>query len=466
MIMAGLKRHAGAAACSNELKEEMKLLKTDTPVITLKVPKTEMGKRHIKSASDQHNSANGNLSLRDITDLLCPNFSYKRIGYGNRWDQRSWQAITYNLKSGLSSHAQWLPGRQYWAEYAVMPIYDPGVAGGTVAASTFQQDGFTGNIFDLISKAEDVRNEKGALTIARPYNATTFSNPGNSPISDSINRETIKSMYQLAFEYQGGYQEHTWTNINSSEITIFVVECQPRTVMSCIKSLGLIDSSGTVRERFDTITVGQSVLEDYKANLPIGNNYEPTFTASAGGVNNSSTDELSDPHVKIGTRSNRTHFVWKCSKEIRVKLQPGERYTHKVAIDPFSFNESSWNKLLNTNKGHAMTSQLSTGFDWSTMPMFLPAVSKMLVVRAISEIGWADNNTSVTAVGLLPGALTHTCTEYHKCRTLPFNFQDNHFMEYHLGSTASKTINRLTAEAEFIEASGIAEDPTMVEENA
>lgn len=460
MIRAGgVKR--GASAISGDVKAELKLLKTDNPTIHMARPVGPEGKRHFKTQSEKEDTRSGNLSLKAITDLICPIFSYKRVGYGNQWNTRTFNSQISANRAGLNKSYNWNPGRQYWAEYMVMPVYNAGQNQATPAQTRFDQDNFTGNIQNLMTKAKDIYNEQSTFSAGRPVGASDYLHPGVNVLSSSMTLQAIKSMYGLSFDYHGGYQEHTWVNATSCDVTIFVTECQPRQVMSCIKSLGPTEWFGTTIERYAPLTIGDDVLEDYKANLPIGNNNNPIYNQSNN--NNTSTDQHTDPHVRINSLSNRTHYKWKCSKEIRIKLQPGERYSHKVAIDPFNFTETAWNKLINTSKDHTgSTGDASAPVDWTTAPMMIPAISKMLVVRAMSELGWGlDGGGTLNAVGMVGGALLHTCTEYHKCRMLPFNFKTSTFLDYLLDGTANIVLNEETDEAEKLETDGLATDSTM-----
>lgn len=456
MEQRAVKRKVGGSAISGEVKQELNLLKTDMPMSTVRAT-TKGGKTHYRSASKSHNTANGTMSAKKITDLLCPIFEYKRIGYGHEWTARTYDNTAINSTAGSSRAYQWAGGRQHWCEYLVMPVYNAGTSAFGAPNSAFQQDNFSGNIAELIMKADDIRNGKENNTVTLPIFQSDFIVPAVAPLNGTVPIGNVKRLYGMSFDYHGGYQEHSWTNPSSSQITIFVTECQPRQVMSCIRSLGQIANGGQTIERFTPITVGLDVLEDYKANLPLSNSLKPQFNAASN--NNTSTDEITDPHVKITANSNRTHYKWKVGKEIKITLAPGERYTHRVAIDPFSFTESAWNKLVNTDRDHAGVSIGQPA--WSSVPMVIPAISKMLVVRATTEVGWAQSGANVSAVGLVPGALLHTCTEYHKCRILPYQFKTSMFLDYWLDNGATRIINTETDEAENTEVGGLAEDSTM-----
>lgn len=470
-MMLGTKRQkVGGSAISNEVKEELNLLKNDTPLIFMAPPREKNGQKIYKSSSKQNNTANGRLSLAQITNLLCPEFSYKRVGFGNQWRARQYDVaipdpLLTSFNGGTDKAIYINPGKQYWGEYMIMPAYNPGQVAGALGDMAFPQDGFTCTIIQLVNKAIDTRNENGTMTIARNTTQPQFYNPGVSPTSSGMTIGQLKGQYGISFEYHGGYQEHTWHNVSPATVTIYITECQPRSVMSQIRSVGSVTQGGITKERFRPILVGDSVLSDYKANLPVGNTYKPHYTSSLSNTNNASTDALDDPHVRINAYSNQTHYRYKCSKEIKITIAPGDKYTHKVAIDPFSFTESSWNKVMNTHRDHAI---LSTGndADFSTIPMIIPAISKMLVVRMTTEIGWLEsqdaqgNGMGVQGVGLVPATVLHTCTEYHKARMFPYNFERNHFFDYNLDQTANRIMNNETDEAEIIGNSGTAADST------
>lgn len=462
-------RIAGASAVSNEVREEMDLRRINRGANITRSDYSRGGANHTKTTSKQYGKKRGKLSGQDITDLLCPIFTMKRIGYGNRWEHRDWDGVGTEIDANnfVSSNSPgtcrtlaWEAGRQAWAEFVAMPITNPGNQQLQSAGVNFLYDPFSVSTAQLMIKARNIRNNAENLHITAPTDQTQFF------FGDVIANAALSSAHRhsmSSFEYLDGYQEHQFININSTECTIYVQELQPRNMMSGISLL-----AQATPNRFGPNTVATDLLEDYKLNLPLSNTSDPAYIAA--GTNNDDSDTITDLHVKINKNSNRVHMKWLVGKEIKVVLQPGDRFTHRVTIDPYSFTDTAWMRLadwanINVNGIGATGSGAPTGPLLSQWPVFMPSFTKVLCVRAHGPMGWgtanADGSGAVTSVGTVNGCVTHTMTEYHSCRMMPFMKRTNFFLDNRLDQTASRVINRETDEAELMETNGTADDPTQ-----
>lgn len=418
----------GGAAMDNEAKEALKVMKTDTPVI-LTSARSYGEKKKYSSHSVIRSRGTGSLTMKQITDILCPIFSYKRVGYGNNWYLRKHShygtAGDFMKSTGSVKSISWPAGKQGWAEFVGLPMHN---FGGQIVnhGGVFTYDGFHASVSQLIAKAADIRNDVQSTHITRPTGTLTEINSLEPITADTtVLPKDLRQWKGLAFDYLGGYQEHTFINVSEAHVTVYIQEAQPREVMSGLLQL----AGGTL---WETDSIGRNLLEDYKMDLPLANTLHPTYTPFNN--NNRATDQCEDVGVKIKASSNTVHRKYHVSKEVKVVLAPGDIYTHKMAFDPFSFMESTWNILSSTNTVRQSTTNSTT----SAPPvMLVPMFTKILIVRASSELGITANrdNDTVSGVGNVGGCLAHTCTEKHSCRMLPYQAPYQSFYENNLAGT-------------------------------
>jgi hypothetical protein len=249
----------------------------------------------------------------------------------------------------------------------------------------------------------------------------------SAPMEGGVAPKALRQWKGLQFDYQGGYQEHTFINVSESHVTIYLQEAQPREIMSGLNQ----NASGL---QWTTDSIGKQLMEDYKMDLPLANTLNPVYQVLDN--NNRSTDSVEDIGVKIKSSSNTVHRKYLVSKEVKVVLAPGDSYTHRMTFDPFSFMESTWNIL-----GSTMTTRQSTINTNSFDPpvMLVPMFTKILVVRAHGELGFTANRTehTINGVGNTSGCLAHTCTEKHTCRMLPYQAPYQSFYENYLAGTSN-----------------------------
>jgi hypothetical protein len=448
----------GGANVSREVKEALAMEKPRMPVITMTV-KGRDNKKTIKTTSNTKNGRyNKPMSLRQIMDIMCPIFSYKRIGYGNSWMDRhgSTHPTNYFNTSGTSVALKWLRGKQAWQEYVALPMHN---FGGHVAGHTdkFVYDGFGASVSQLIGKAYDVRNDEQNRWFSRTSGTSstlnTTQNVGTNEGSPS-NVGGLMKTFGLIFDYHGGYQEHVWTNYTEGNVFMELWECQPRDV---IAGYGIDPVSGT---HFKTLPIHELVSLDYRALLPLANEWHPYYNDSGNG-SNVDTDHFSDCGFRINKDSNMTHTRYLVSKPVTVTLKPGDRFKHRVVLDPFNFTESMFN-LLERRKFDTQ----STTFDPNIgagnnnfLPMLIPQFTKHICVRAINEIGIVRataTSDDIQGSGHTAGQLSHTCTEYHKCRMIPAQKPKQHFIDNNLSDQANYLMDSLNNEMSLQDHDGLA----------
>lgn len=426
----------GGAPVDDETKESLKVNKVDTPVIITTC--RQFGeKKKFSSRSTTKNYGAKSLTMKELTDILCPIFSYKRVGYGNNWFLRKHNHTgtegDFMKPTGSVKSISWPSGQQAWIEFIGLPMHN---FGGTTVGHTaqFTYDGFHASVSELIAKAADIRNDVQNTHISRPTGTLSMLN-STQPNEPATTSKSLRQWKGLAFDYHGGYQEHTFLNVSESHVTIYLQEAQPREVMSgtCQNASG---------NQWFTDNIGKQLLEDYKMDLPLANLFNPVYLGLDN--NNRSTDGVSDIGVKIKASSNTVHRKYLVSKEVKVVLAPGDSYTHRMTFDPFSFMESTWNILSSTMTTRQQTSTV-VAFDPPVM--LVPMFTKILVVRAHGELGFTANRTehTINGVGNTSGCLAHTCTEKHTCRMLPYQAPYQSFYENYLAGTDNAANQNVSA---------------------
>lgn len=425
----GKVKKVGAAQVSNEVKSTLAIEKPSVPVVSRPTYTNVGEKRTISTVSNTKNRKIGQkFGLKNIIDMLCPIFSYKRQGYGNRWDLRHADnpIAGFSDKQGSAVRLQWGPGQQGWAEFCALPMHNWGGNGnGVIPVGSFMFDGFGASVAQLIRKAADIRNDAQAVHAALQASGAAMINPHADTTTALITPQSLLQWSGLTFDYHGGYQSHTFINMSECKINIELWELQPRAVMTNLKTF-----NSKVRAR----AVWEDVSFDYKNDLPLGNTRMPQYTLEANQGGNAFQDYKDDINFRITKNSNRTHLKWVVGKSIKVSLNPGDKYIHKVILDPFSFTESTFNNIQTKVEN---ASEDNSGNNNNPV-MLVPQFSKMLVVRGWSDLGVRLNGTftDIAGVGHLSGMLAHTCTEYHKCRMMPYQKPFQTFEESLLSNEA------------------------------
>lgn len=405
-------------------------------------------KKRVKSESVRTKRKSGPMTNQMLTNIMCPIFSYKRIGFGNNWATRSHNHLTtdYPSRQGTVKSLNWASNEQDWKEFIGLPMHNWGNQTPS-AGQYFTYDGFHCAVSQLIGKANDVRNDVQNTYFSRGTGTNTLINT----TSDALDNSTrVVNWNGMVFDYLGGYQEHTFTNNSECNITIFLCECRPREVMT-----GVEEDLASAGNNWKVRSIGEDLLLDYKNDLPLGNNVLPTYVADASG-RNVTTNSINDVCVRINSHSNIVHRRWMVGKEIRVVLKPGDGYTHRMNFDPFSFTESTFNSL--TSQLSDLTSTNPNDANSTPPVMLIPMFTKVLVVRAKSEMGFEATSGYISNVGTLPGACSHVCTEKHTCRMLPVQKPFQTFVDYTLSGTVNRVMEgQSSANVDILAATGLAD---------
>ena len=404
----------------------------------------------IRTESKEKKKQSG-LSMKLLTDILAPRFSYTRLGYGNDLTRRAWYAWEMSQsRNGTARICQANQGNQWWGEFLALPLYNAGVTKTALGTETssFCLDAFTGNVEQLINKALDVRNETAA-SYRNSFENVSIMDVTNISNATSTTNSRLKHMLNNNFCYEGGYQEHTWENVGGSPVILEAWECIPRNPMPIATTDGFIASveGGSSGLALFPNTIKRQLLKSYKLNLPLGNTTAPNFTAN--GQNNESTNNETDPCVRINKDSTLVHVAWFVKKPVKVTLQPGDRYTHRMNLQAFELDSTA---MTNITTQVLQTDTTNSQFA-RELPCYIPKFTKVLAVRILGTTMWGGNssNTSNTnafntqfagtrttyndefqggiPIGLGEVRCIHQCNEHHSCRMLPEQFSDQHFVD-------------------------------------
>lgn len=322
------------------------------------------------------------LTLRDLTSLIAPPFKAKITSYGYNtalYTGPSAAAPEGNLRTLYSPS-----GKQYWFESIGLPAIDP-TANPTILS-----------VDQLIKKAPDVRN------VANVTPNTTGLGPLIVPNDSALDQQ---------FQYLSGYQRHQFVNSGNTTVHCEFWEAHPRRPMPGYLYLGAGPHTA--------LTIGQDVLADFRANVPLQNTQAPVNTPS-------STDELTDLSVRINSDSATTHYKYKITKPMRVTIQPGGTFVYTLRFEPFKFTNTEWNVLLAPNYVDVMANPFNQSH-------FIPGFTKILVGRMWGELSHSEQVDHLHPhVGAGPISLNHIMTEYHHCRALPYQPTRNVVTDYRL----------------------------------
>ena len=392
---------------SSSTKRAIALTKVPSSTVALKRAFTSNnGGTSQQAESVVYNQPEDRITFADFLSCYFPLYKQTILGYGVNMIGRN--SASTNIAEVGDDKSIFVPqGRQAWREYVSMPAYNLDI---------LAIDNTMFDVTSLMKKAVDVVN----LAVP-PYNP--FTTPANPQIADTDATKTL--LQTMAFCYRGGYQVHTFTNEGTTDIHMECFEAQPRQPMSCVQSIaGVITYDG----------VGTNILRDYATFKPYGNAQPPLTNAG-------DTDGLNDMLVKLTPNCNGTHYLYKCSQPIKVMIPPGGVFKYKVTINPFCFTESEWNRLLfnTTTNATAALVNLAT-------PFLIPAFSKTLCCRFTTEIGHetvAASATAFTTVGYMKGILSHTQTERHECRYMPYQNNNSTVLRNYLDVDVAEDLENI-----------------------
>jgi len=386
--------------------------------------------------------------MRLLTDMFAPRFSYTRLGYGNDFSKRDWSTFeTSQIRAGTAKALTANNGNQYWGEYVALPMWNPGVVRGSVGTvtSSIPNDLFTGCVDDLIIKSMDIRNEANASykTLGMATNQTTM-DVAKEAYTNNITPARLKNLYGNNFIYEGGFQEHTFTNVNNSNCIIEIWECIPREYMPAMTNGGSAGATALVAN-----TIGRQLLLSYKQNLPNLNSFRPVFEGTGATNNNSSTDNLHDPAVRINSESIHVHTKFMVKQPVRKNLAPGDKFIFRMSMDGFELDNTAF-----TNIETYGASTLPAGNqNVQELPYFIPKFTKVMCVRIVGTTAWTGNAALEASraafvaakaagtrynetyldgnvgIGIGEVKVIHECKEHHSCRMLPEQFDHQTFVD-------------------------------------
>lgn len=322
-----------------------------------------------------------NLTLRDLTSLVCPPFKVAITSYG--FNGTLYSSADATTKPGNLRNIYTQAGRQYWFEAYGLPAYD------------ISTNPTTMDVNQLMMKARDVRN------IANIVN----------PAADPLNPSTTDAVDQQ-FQYMAGFQRHEFVNSGNTTVHCEFWELHPRHPM-----VAYALSGGAIR----AATIGADVLADMVDNQPLANTINPTYTAA-------SYDSTNDMSVRITKNLDRINSKYKVSKPVRVTIQPGGTFVYTMKFTPFKCTNTEWQHILYPPVNSALSA-----VHW------MPGFTKILVGRMWGELSHneGDGNHLYSAVNCGPINLMHIMKEYHHCRACPYQPTKNTIIDYRLDTSAA-----------------------------
>lgn len=436
-----------------------------------------LGKRKNKIYSRQKKKGNRHVDRRMLDNMLSPVYSVTKKDYGYSTVLDDGGANTGDLPdSGNLSSIQCLPGRQIYLEFLALPARDMTMiaSGAGHAPSTYKRTwSFMDLLFGAWKRNRYVNQQSNQVTTPSDFvytNATDGFNlptiPGNQNTDEFVASDTVinntittevfvekvlsNAAYNFKFCYMGGHQTHRFQNTTQLPVHIEIREFTPRSRMSYNFVRRAVNPIGNVNVHkvpglWQTMYADRCRIE----------NREMTSSDAGGSVYNNLErglfNEIDDRNFKYMPGMEETNFLWVVGEAMKATIYPGETFTYKMVLPPFSGDSFQFMKNIN-RKWNALGGGFQSEIQFGTTPTLIPGFTKFAQVRIIgsrayTKARFADNdlldpnyvtatsNDAVPSVDIPNSSnnnnrpimhvathgprVTHTVTEHHAIRTFP-----------------------------------------------
>ncbi len=431
----------------------------------------KIGKKKNKMYSLAKRKGNRHVNGRMLDNMLSPVFSITKKDYGYSTVHDDGGASSTELpEQGNLSSVQALAGRQIYLEFMALPIRNlPVVSVSAVAGlPTFINSVYkrTFSFIDLLHAAF-LRNRTLVQNTNKVVDPSAFLQDPNIPgfnipavafnatytgtfnstntIQDFVENVLSNAAFNFKFCYMGGHQTHRIMNTTTLPIHIEIREFRPRFPMAYDLRRRQIGAYGN----YDCGIVPGLYQTMYADRIRIMNRDDSSILLndSAHGL----YDDIDDRNFKYLPQMEETNFRWVVGAARKATIYPGETFTYKMVLPPFSGDSFQFVKNLQrkwTNLGN----NAQAIEEWGVTPTLAPGFTKHCQIRIIGSRAYSlgkyeDNSTNdpiYTKDGnndAYPGTgtmnpsfnndrpidhvathgprITHTVTEHHSMRTFP-----------------------------------------------
>lgn len=466
-----------------------------------------LGKKKNKIYSLAKRKGNRHVDRKMLDNMLSPVYSVTKKDYGISTVFYDTGATSTDIPdSGNMSSLQCLPGRQVYLEFAALPIRPPTHTATGITKSTYilpwsfidllygaykRNRAFTQNANQVTDPANFAwSTATGSMNL--PNTAGGGMGAGQDTIMNStstlftfVENTLSNAAFNFKFKYMGGHQTHKFMNTTTLPIHGEVREFTPRQCMTYDLRRRTIAASNQTCQiypgMYSTLLADRIRLE----------NRESTAADAGGSAYNYVQDglynEIDDRNFKYKPGMEETNFRWVVGPAKKFTIYPGETFTYKMVIPPFSGDSFQFIKNIQrqwTNLGGASEAEV----EWGNTPSFAPGFSKFCQIRLIGSNAYklprySDNDATYdpnyvndasndaiagsNAFGPYNNAnrpilhsathsvrVTHTVCEHHSMRTFPtFDGRIHIFKDSTANAESGADITR-TDQMVFIDASG------------
>lgn len=427
-----------------------------------KKPRLKESKTKVESVTMK--SYRHRLPVDYLDDVIMPLYKYSFKGYGVNncfFNTMTNLANGTNTKTDPGYAGDWssfacLPGRQCYMEFNALPLFDISKVSGVTNGSGAANFKTTASIAKLISnclKANPVpfKNYLYQYENFETNTSGSFENLFTDVLlyDRFANLDALNADRRLntTFYYEGGYQVHKFYNTTSMPVYVEVREFRPKNPLSYTLHRGDFETGGSPVNTASFPGMFETMSNDLTALR--ADTSAPAFAPASR--NNTGPDqlwnELDDKGFKYNRYMSETNQRWIVGEKVTHRVDPGETFTYKMVLPPFTLKIKDIYQYLNYYINHVSGSvgSFSTASNSNFVPAFLPAYSKFCSIRMTGSIGFLHPNPAVADTdsfansfaypsltsdtvtannGPLRGTathsvrMTHEVTEVHNCRAL------------------------------------------------
>ena len=446
-----------------------------------------------------------------LTHYASPLYVYDWKGYGHN------NAIAHTMTNFASINtaaadsrevlagdlvaAECVPGRQCYFEFNALPLYnaysiplsDQVTEASWLHPNTFAKAGsyrgYAMSLVDLMSRAMYYsRPSLGAGSSNQVTGNENYTNP--TTFQQALNQianydgeaywnafmasqpKEVRDYLNAEFVYEGGYQEHCFTNMTTEPIYVFVREFMPKKPLNHRAEWGNFGVTGgsPVADingwAFGAPGLYESITFDYIDQHKWGTDLTVAPFKDQTKV---MADQLDDKAFKYNKYMKLTNSRFIVGEEVKKRIDPGSTFRYRMNLPSFKFKASEvfrWVQFQRIHLDGDPNTRLAVDMSLNQLiPAFWPKFSKHVQIRMVGSNGgvvqkvtntsqstWTDRDTfadvranllttngntdtldpngfagtgngvaqgSRTYALTAPVAVTHTMSEHHACRMLP-----------------------------------------------
>lgn len=454
----------------------------------------KIGKKKNKIYSLAKRKGNRHVDRKMLDAMFSPVYSVTKKDYGisSVFDDSAASGDDIP-ESGNMSSLQCQPGRQVYFETYALPCRSMPYKDYTSVIESpykrpwsfiellygaFKRNSYLNQVASQVMQPSTISLSTTAIgdSMLDPQNTNLFSQFFKLKLGTGIDYDLLdfventlsNARFNFKFQYMGGHQTHKFQNTTTLPIHIEIREFSPRQPMNydvVRRTISPPLATAYVSDCYKAPGMWQTLMADLLRQF----DREQT-SADAGGaqyqyIPHEYFDEIDDKMFKYNTGCKDTNFRWIVGNPIKATIYPGETFTYKMVLPPFSGDSLTflqtvqrWWKYTAITDGTTTTEMSNVG----NTPGFMPGFSKFASIRIVGSRAYkaaatndsnvvdpdyvtdAKNNAyasagmvnpsnnagrPITAVATHGVRVTHTQVEHHAIRTFAVHDARTHI--YH-----------------------------------